>query len=462
MTTHPFQHGLSGFAADLRAGTTSAEIATRFCLERIVALNPKLQAFQVVDSERALQQARAVDGLLASGTDLGPLMGVPVAIKDIVAVDGFTTTNGSLFPSESITGPEGRMVKKLKQSGCVILGKTKTVEFALGATGVNEARGTPWNAWDAETHRIPGGSSSGSAVATAAGMCGFAIGTDTGGSVRIPACYNGLFGHKTSVGLWPTDGIFPLSSTLDSAGPLCRTAEDAIVVHQQMTDEAVPAATLAGLRFGLPTPVFFDDLDAEVEAAFDAAVNQLIAAGVEFVEIEVPEALERSTIFPVIVGAEIIASLTPTGFATARPEMDSVTAARASIGLEVSAVGYLEATRRHQQLKQIAIERFGGLDAWVTPTCLMLPAAVNDLSDAEVGERAMLSSRNTQVGNLLGLCATSLPVQHLIADPALAVLPSGLQVMMPGGEDARLLAVSHAIESLLGSGPSPDMSKFES
>lgn len=257
MTPNPFDNDLSGFAEALRAGKTSAETVTRACLERIEQLNPALDAFQQVGAERAIEQARAIDGLLASGTDLGALMGVPIAVKDIIAVEGFPTTNGSRYPSESLTGPEGELIKRLKRAGCVILGKTKTVEFALGATGVNEARGTPWNAWDAENHRIPGGSSSGSAVATAAGLCGFALGTDTGGSVRIPACYNGLFGHKTSMGLWPTNGIFPLSATLDSAGPLCRTAADAILIHEQLTGEAVPPVQLTGLRFGLPAPVFF-------------------------------------------------------------------------------------------------------------------------------------------------------------------------------------------------------------
>ncbi|OED41245.1 amidase [Chromatiales bacterium (ex Bugula neritina AB1)] len=462
MTPHPFENDLSGFARDLRSGTTTSEAATRACLERIAVLDSALQAFQALDAERAVQQAQAVDALLASGSDLGPLMGIPVAIKDIVAVEGFATTNGSLYPSEALTGPEGALVKRLKKAGCVILGKTKTVEFALGATGVNEARGTPWNVWDAETHRIPGGSSSGSAVATAAGLCGFAVGTDTGGSVRIPACYNGLFGHKTSMGLWPTDGIFPLSSTLDSAGPLCRTATDAILIHEQLTGETVPPANLNGLRFGLPAPVFFDALDSEVAAAFDAARAKLELAGVEFVEIEIPESLERSAIFPIIVGAELIASLTADKFESARATMDSVTAARAAVGLDVSAPDYIAATRRHRQLQKIALEKFAGIDAWVSPTCPMLPLAVNDLSKTEIADRALLSSRNTQIGNLFGLCAASLPTQQLISgsESAKPNLPSGLQLMMPAGMDNRLLSVSREIQAVIGFGPRPDMSKF--
>ena len=187
----PFASGIAAFAEDLRAGRTSSVAATEACLERIAALNPKLDAFQLVDGTRARAAAAAIDALLAAGTDLGPLMGVPIGVKDIIAVEGLPTTNGSLYQTAHLNGPEGTIVQRLKEAGCVILGKTKTVEFALGATGVNEARGTPWNPWDSSIQRIPGGSSSGSAVATAAGLCAFALGTDTGGSVRIPACFTG-------------------------------------------------------------------------------------------------------------------------------------------------------------------------------------------------------------------------------------------------------------------------------
>ncbi len=130
------------------------------------------------------------------------------------------TSNGSNHPCDHLNGAEGPVIQRLKSAGCIIIGKTRTVEYALGATGINSVRGTPVNVWDASTPRIPGGSSSGSAVAVAAGFCAFALGSDTGGSVRNPACFNGLVGHKTTVGRWPTAGIFPLSSTFDTAGPL--------------------------------------------------------------------------------------------------------------------------------------------------------------------------------------------------------------------------------------------------
>lgn len=452
----PFEQGLAAYAEDLRAGETTAVATTEACLARIEALNPRLDAFQLVDGERALSAARAIDALLASGTDLGPLMGVPIGVKDIIAVEGLPTTNGSLHPSEDLTGPEGTIVHRLKAAGCIVLGKTKTVEYALGATGVNEARGTPWNPWDPHSHRIPGGSSSGSAVATASGLCGFALGTDTGGSVRIPACFNGLFGHKTTVGLWPTDGVFPLSPTLDSIGPLTRNAGDAALVHAVITGEHVPLpARLDGLRFGRPTSFFFEDLDETVSATTEAALVALTAAGVEIVDVDIPESVERGVLFPNIVPPELIARLTPERFERMRGQMDPVTAQRAAGGFEVSAVDHVAAQHRRVELEAIANGRFAGLDGWLAPTCPFLPMPVETLQHPEEAQRALYSSRNTQPGNIFGICAATLPIQQFGAP-----LPVGLQLMAPRGEDARLLSICLALEPILGTGTAPDLSGF--
>ena len=237
-------------------------------------------------------------------------MGVTVAVKDIIAVDGLPTTNGSNYAPEHLQLSEGTLIQQLRAAGCVLIGKTKTVEFALGATGINESRGTPWNPWDADHHRIPGGSSSGSAVAVAAGLCGFALGSDTGGSIRIPACYNGLTGLKTTVGLWPTDGVFPLCATFDSVGPLCRSAEDAQLIHCVVTGqptESIPAApAIKGLRFGIPKQYFCEDLDAEVDDVFNNALEMLKSNGATIVDIDLPEAAEREKLMPPIMGLSLI------------------------------------------------------------------------------------------------------------------------------------------------------------
>ncbi len=207
--------GIEEFGRALRARQVTAEQVTRDYLARIKALDPVLNAFEHVAADQALETARAVDAMLAAGTDLGPLMGVPVAVKDLLAVEGMPTTAGSLLDVTDLIGSEGSFVKRLKRAGCVFLGKTTCVEFAFGTLGVNRRR-TPWNPCDSKIKRIPGGSSSGSAVAVAAGLCAFAIGTDTGTSVRLPAALCGVFGLRTNSQLWPTDGVFPLAPVMDS------------------------------------------------------------------------------------------------------------------------------------------------------------------------------------------------------------------------------------------------------
>ena len=446
--------GIAVFAENLRAGRTTICKVTSAYLDRIESLDAKLGAFQYVAKEQAMAAAEAMDKLLASGTDLGPLMGVPIGIKDIYAVDQMPTTNGSLFDASGITGSEGRFVTGLKQAGCIILGKTKTVEFALGATGVNEARGTPWNPWDLKVHRTPGGSSSGSGVATAAGLCAFAMGSDTGGSVRIPACFNGIFGHKTSIGLLPTDGVFPLSPTLDTLGPLTRNAADAAIIHAIMTGSDIPApAPLKGLRLGKPTRFFFDNLDPEVESCVELALQSLMDAGVEIVEVEIPDPNERDWVFPAIAPPEFLAAIGENDFHQALPNMDRVTGARAKKGLDITGMQHAAAIIRHNQLADLADDAFEGLDGWVSPTCTFLPMPVADLAEAGAAEKSAQASRNTQPGNIFKLCAITTPV-HQFGSP----LPVGLQVMCRRGFDTHALSIGLALETHFGPGAKPNLS----
>ena len=448
--------GIAVFAENLRAGRTTISKVTRAYLDRIESLDAKLGAFQYVAKEQAMAAAEAMDKLLASGTDLGPLMGVPIGIKDIYAVDQMPTTNGSLFDASGITGSEGRFVTGLKQAGCIVLGKTKTVEFALGATGVNEARGTPWNPWDLAVHRMPGGSSSGSGVATAAGLCAFAMGSDTGGSVRIPACFNGIFGHKTSIGLLPTDGVFPLSPTLDTLGPLTRNAADAAIIHAIMTGSDIPApAPLKGLRLGKPTKFFFDDLDPEVASCVELALKSLKDAGVEIVEVEIPDPNERDWVFPAIAPPEFLAAIGESDFHQALPNMDPVTGARAKKGLDITGMQHAAAIIRHNQLADLADDAFEGLDGWVSPTCTFLPMPLADLAEAGAAEKSAQASRNTQPGNIFKLCAITTPV-HQFGSP----LPVGLQVMCRRGFDTHALSIGLALEAHFGPAAKPNLSSI--
>jgi len=434
-----FQHGIAQWAASVRQGSTSFSATLEHCIEQL-GNNTQLNAFECVDSERARATAHAMDTLLASGTDLGPLMGLPIGIKDIMAVSELPTTNGSNADTAHLTGAQGQVVSALRAAGAIVLGKTKTVEFALGATGVNEARGTPWNPVDRQTHRIPGGSSSGSAVAVSAGLVGLALGTDTGGSVRIPACFTGIVGHKTTVGRWPKDGIFPLSPTLDSVGPLVRCVADAAIMHTLITGEAVgQPRSLVGLRFGVPQTLFMDDLDDQVAQDFERACDALVKAGAIRYDMDFPEALEREYLFPDIVGPEIISTLSPELFEQIRGGMDTVSEQRSAHGLQVSAIEYVAAQKRREYLSAKALKTFDELDCWLTPTCPFLPMSLADIESGKFHQRGLQASRNTQPGNLLNLCGVSLPMHS-------NTLPTGLQILMKPNDDKALLETSEAME----------------
>ncbi len=450
--------GIPAFGERLRAGATTAEAVTTAYLDRITALDGRLRAYEYVARETALATARSLDRLLAAGTDLGPLMGVAVAIKDIVAVDGMPTTAGSNLDVADLIGPEGGFVKKLKRAGCVLLGKVKTTEFAIGTLlGINQVRGTPWNPWDAETHRIPGSSSSGSGVATAAGLCGFAIGSDTGGSVRIPAAFNGLVGLKTTKGVWPTDGVFPLCPTFDTLSTLTRTAADAAVVAEALIGGPRPVpAPARGLRLGRPSRHFFDKLDPEVEACLDRAIAVLDDAGVEIVPFEVPEIDEADEALAAVMPAELIASLGRMRFLAERQRMDTEAEARAAPGLDVAADHYIRLVHRHHAVVEIYRERMRGLDGWLAPSAPMLPMTVAEAVTPE-GRRRLIEdgARTTRHTNFLGLCCVSVAVQG----PG-AALPVGLQINAPGFGERGAIGVALLLETLMGPPRMPDLSGF--
>lgn len=458
MSDSLFNAGIKPWALRIRQGELTFTDTLKTCLSQIEA-DATLDAWEVFDAKSALDTASSMDALLASGTDLGIMMGLPLAVKDLIRVDGYPVTNGSNADTDALVGPEGSIIRKLKQAGMIILGKTKTVEFALGVTGVNTSRGTPWNPVDRNVHRLPGGSSSGSAVAVAANHAALALGTDTGGSVRIPASFTGIVGHKTSVRLWPLDGVFSLSNTLDSMGPLCHTVDDAGLMHTLITGESIPAPVpLNGLRLGIPQEHFFDDLDPSVATDFERAVNALVQAGAVRVPINFPEAAERATLFPKIVPPELLSTLGIEQFEKIRANMDPVTASRAASGLSVTAVEYQSALRRQQELIAIANTTFHEVDCWVSPTTPIVPMALTDLDDPAQNARALNASWNTQPGNLTEFCAMSLPMHQRDSSNAAinqgfssppSSLPTGFQIMLPHGQDARLIAISASVEKLL-------------
>ena len=222
---------ISELAQQIQRRTLSPMALTEHFMARIAALDGRLGAFRLVTRERALAEAEAAEAALRAGRSVGPLHGIPYALKDLFDVRGAPTTAGSHLLADNIAAEDAFVVTRLAQAGMILLGKTVTVQFAFGGVGINHHHGTPHNPWHTTPH-VPGGSSSGSAVAVAAGLAPVALGTDTGGSVRIPAALCGITGLKTTVGQVSRTGVFPLSATLDSVGPLARTAEDAALVYQ--------------------------------------------------------------------------------------------------------------------------------------------------------------------------------------------------------------------------------------
>src|SRR4051812_39994503 len=297
------------FGRQLRARAITSEQATEECLRRIDADNPRLNSFILVMGDAARAQARALDAELAAGHDRGLLHGVPISIKDLLDIRGVPTTAASRVRDGHVAARDATSIAHLRQGGAVFLGKTNLHEFAFGTTNEDSAFGVARNPHDPS--RSPGGSSGGSAASVAAGMALATIGTDTGGSIRIPAAACGIVGLKPSFGEVSIDGVVPLSRTLDHVGPLTQTVADAsLVYHALLGDEHVPPPVplpLHGVRLAIPRGYFFEVLDDEVRARFEEAVGRLRAAGVHVDEIEIHHTADIAPVYLHIVLADAAA-----------------------------------------------------------------------------------------------------------------------------------------------------------
>ena len=446
---------LSDLISAVRRRELTASALVQTYLERIALLDPQLGAFEHVAWDIARAEAAECDRRLSLGEDVGPLAGLPIAVKDLFVVDGMPTGGGSnLDVSAMLTTGDGPVVARLRAAGAIVLGKTRTVEFAFGASGISLSRGTPWNPADAREHRIPGGSSSGSAVAVAAGLAAFALGSDTGGSVRIPAALCGIFGLKTSLGHWATEGVLPLSPTFDTVGLLSRSAADAAVVFELLSDARLPPAPdLAGLRFAEPSGYDLP-LEPEVDAAFQAALDKLRGLGVTFGPVEMAEASERADVFPVVLATELMDRFGADRFARDRGSIDPVVAKRMERGLQADRTPYDTAITRHAALTDLMAERLAGFDGWVSPTTAVVAPVTDAFEDVERGLQLTLGiTCYTQPGNLFGQCAVTLP---LSSDK----LPIGFQISASAGLDAELLAIALGLEAVFGQAAPRDMSDF--
>ena len=281
-----------------------------------------------------------------------------------------------------------------------------------------------------------------------------ALGSDTGGSVRVPAALCGVFGLKTSVGLWPTEGVLPLAPTFDTVGLLVRSAADAAMVFETLSDRRLPSPPdLAQLQFARPAG-YEPPLETDVQDVFDAAIARLQDAGVAFGSVEMAEASERADVFPVILATELMERFGADRFARDREHIDPVIAKRMERGLESDRTPYERAIARHKALTEIMTERLTGFEGWVAPTTAVVAPVAEAFQDVKRGLELTLGiTCNTQPVNLFGQCSVTLPLPS-------GTLPIGFQIAAPAGRDAHVLAIARALEEVLGRPAPLDMSGF--
>ena len=450
---------ISELSRRIHGGTLSAVALTTHYLERIAALDGRLNAFRLVTRERALAEAQAAELVLKAGRDIGPLHGIPYAAKDLFDVKGLPTTAGSNLLRDNIAAEDSTVTARLAQAGMILLGKTNTVQFAYGGVGINHDHGTPHNPWHA-IHHAPGGSSSGSGVAVAAGLAPMALGSDTGGSVRIPAALCGTVGLKTTVGQVGRTGVFPLSWSLDSIGPLTRSVADAALVYQAIqgldprdpsTREARPHDVLTGLRDGVrglrlafADTVFWDQADPEVVQAVRACEQVFADLGAQVGHCAFPEAAEAQELNPrgLMVAAEAY-TIHQERIEKHFAQYDPIVGQRMIQGKQVTAAEYLTLTQAWTRLRARAHQALRDVDALLVPTTMIpaLPVQQIDASPEVYATHNLQYLRNTVIGNILQLCGLSVPCGFTSQG-----LPIGLMIYGKPYQEDLILRIGAAFE----------------
>ena len=427
------------------------ELATA-CLNRIEELDGKLRAFITVDRKGALEQAHAAEKEIRRGEWRGPLHGIPIAIKDLIDVQGLPTTAASrVFGDASPAQHDAEAVRRLRAAGAILIGKTNLHEFAYGASSVVSAYGPVANPWMPD--RTAGGSSSGSAVAVATGMCCAALGTDTAGSIRLPSAYCGVVGLKPTYGLVSTDGVVPLAWTFDYVGPIARTSEDAALVlaaisgqeaAQSGNKEVAPddwqsilEIDVSTLRLGIVREYFFADLHPEIAACTEEAVAVLQKAMAGSREIEIPIDIDRT-----VHNAE--AWTYHQEHVGRTPELyHPETLKRIRNGVSIAAADYIRALRHVQHLRRYASDVFREVDVLITPAVAVEPPTIAELTaDMEqLRSHEMRMLRNTRPFNVLGWPALVVPCGTMSSGA-----PIGIQLAAAPGKEALLLALANTFE----------------
>ena len=436
------------FAAKLRAGAvTSAEIVDG-CLARIEAGNQATNAFILVMAEEARRQAREADRELAAGRDRGPLHGVPLSIKDLMDVRGTETTAASRVRTGHVAAADAPCVANLRAAGAVFVGKTNLHEYALGTTSGDSAFGAVRNPLD--TTRSPGGSSGGSAVSVATGMALATVGTDTGGSIRIPAACCGIVGLKPSIGEVSTDGVIPLSSTFDHVGPLAASVSDSWTMFRALLGDPkaqpLTAAAPPAIRLAVPRPYFCDMLDDDVRARFEEALNTFRSAGMCVSEIAIPHTDTIASVYIRISLKE--AAAFHAAMLNAVPERYTPPVRqRLETGRGIQQEDYMLALGGREQLQRDVDAALADCDALVLPT-LPIPAPKIGAEQVQVGSTQQplrnVMLRLTQLFNITGHPAISIPC-GLTSDG----MPCGLQLVGRRAQTGPLVQIALACESVL-------------
>ena len=429
----------------LRARKVSAAELTDAALQAIERENPRLNAFLTVNSDLAREQARQLDQELAWGRDRGPLHGIPIAHKDIVDTKGIRTTAGTKIFTDRVPEEDAEIVTRMVQAGCVMVGKTNLHELCYGITSNNPHYGAVRNPWD--TERIPGGSSGGSAAAVAAGLVFAATGTDTGGSIRIPASMCGVVGFKPTYEIVSRRGVGPLGFTLDHVGPLARTVRDAALCFATMAGHAsTPDISLECVRIGIPKTFFFDRVDAEVRASVQKAAACAGQHGAEVMEVPVPDIEAINAVGRLILMAET-ATVWRRYLDRSQDFGPDVLAGIQQGGL-IPATDYLDAQRLRRVLATEFEKVWERVDLLLTPATPIAAPKIGEMSieiDGVAEDVRLASTRLVRPFNVLGWPALAMP-----CGKSAAGLPIGLQLVAAPNGDDDLLGAGEALEACLG------------
>jgi aspartyl-tRNA(Asn)/glutamyl-tRNA(Gln) amidotransferase subunit A len=448
--TMPELPSLGSLAANLDAGRTTARALVDACLAKIAdSQGEGARAFLHVDAEAAIEAAEAMDRLREVNAAPSPYAGIPISIKDLFDIKGQVTRAGSRALEDSApAAADAPAVARLRRAGFVVIGRTNMTEFAYSGIGINPHYGTPKGAWQRGTGHVPGGSSSGAAVSVVDGMAHGALGTDTGGSCRIPAAYNGIVGFKPTQRRVPLDGAVPLSFTLDSIGPLARTVDccavlDAVLANKPMTP--LQPRPIKGMRLAVPNTVALDDLEEAVAKTFERALEKLAREGASIERIAVPEFLD------------VAPMMAKGGFAAAESYAwhrylivakgdiyDPRVASRILRGESQSAADYIDLITARKSLVARATARLAPYDALVLPTTANTPPRIADMKDDQAFTKAnLLSLRNCTLINMMDGCGISLPI-HRDGE-----VPVGLMLAATGGSDRRIFELAAAMEGVI-------------